>query len=71
MMKSPYCTAAIRAGLASIVRRTEAQNVDEFRAIAWVRSCAAHRMRTKCSSRSTHEASMSLAPPADESPVGR
>ena len=71
MRKSPYCTAAIRAGLASIARRTEPQNVDEFRAITWVLSCAAHRMRTKCRPRSTHEASMSLAPPADVSPVSR
>ena len=71
MRKSPYCTAAIRAGLASIAARTDPQNVAEFQAIKWVQSCAAHRLRTRCRSRTTHDASLSLAPPADVSPVSR
>jgi hypothetical protein len=41
--KSPYLTAPIRDGLASIVARIEPRTPAEFRAIAWVRNAAAHR----------------------------
>lgn len=41
--KSPYLTAPIRDGLASIVARIDPRTPAEFRAIAWVRDAAAHR----------------------------
>ena len=58
--KSPYLTAPIRDGLASIVARIDPRTPAEFRAIAWVRDAAAHR--------ANRAPRVAIAPPAPPTP---